>query len=384
MPFTTQKLTVIPAKITATDPENRLVNVKYLNMSAGVTNVIVLSSHGNLSFPNVGDCGLVLRFENWAYYLGTIEYGFARRIAGELKDETTGQTLLAKLIKDGEVFLNNVKSNLFLALSNNGDINLVNGRDEGLSYTSKFRLLKTAALTLRQIGNGVTSAIGSVVRDLPGLGPTISIGDSGGPAVEAFTEVKENGVKLSRLHLGYVKDTTLGVDEVSSYASRVRAVLEVCAGPVPLAYLKIDELGNIELSSASGNMSQTVGQNLDITTVGGKITETGATGIEHTAVGGDYVANGITVKLGGAAANQAVMRGTAYTAAEASFLTKLTTFTAFLTTFFTALTGPTIIDPAVKLAAAAMAVPVANFTAAIAQFQADISANALSTKTFTS
>jgi hypothetical protein len=377
MPYSTQKLTLAPAKVTSTNINDRLVNVAWIGRSAGVNNVLVLGSHGNLSFPKVGDVGLVARFENWAYYLGNIEYGYAKKVAGEIKDERTGETILTKLVKDGEVFITNMLKQTFLSFPNSGDMGLLNGLSEGIKYLSKYRLLKTAALTLQFAGNGVMAALGSVIRDLPGQGPTVSLGDSLTPAVEAYIEVKENGVKLGRAHLGYVKDTTLGIDEISSFGSRLRGILEVTAGPAPLASLKIDEVSNIELTSMTGKLKQSAPLGIELTAASGSIKQTALSSIEHSVLAGNFMADGVQIKLGGASANQSVIKGTTYTTAESAFMDALTVFSSALLTFVSGLNPATLTAQAVPMVAATT-----TLKTAISNFKVALT-SALSAKTFT-
>jgi len=182
--------------------------------------------------------------------------------------------------------------------------------------------------------------------------------------------------------LGYVKDTTLGVDEISSFGSRLRGILEVTVGPVPLASLKIDEVSNIELTSMTGKLKQSAPLGIELTAASGSIKQTALSSIEHTAIAGNFMADGTQIKLGGMAAAEQVIKGTSYTTAENLFLVKLNVFIGILSGFFTALVSTPSIDPAALAASPAVVAACTQLLADIATFQASVGTS-VSTKTFT-
>jgi hypothetical protein len=240
------------AEITATDPENRLVNVKWLGLAEGKEGVTVLAPVGNYSFPKVGDRGVVIQIGTFDIFIGKIEYNYVKQIAGDVKDALTKSVLLAKKVLDGEVFLSNLPQRAWLYISNTGGFSLMNGLGDGLRYFASNRLLRLGGMALRADTFSAITKIGAVFRNLPSQGNTVIPSDVVTiPAVEGLIDLVVNGLRLARLHIGHIKNS-LGVDELGSWGARLRALIEVCnpAG-TPLAVFKIDEIGNIEIASTS-------------------------------------------------------------------------------------------------------------------------------------
>jgi hypothetical protein len=256
-----------PARIIATHPEYRVVDVAWMGTETTKHNVIVVNEYGSYSFPKVGDTGLVLGNGFQYYFLGKIEYGYNVKIEGKYKnpdtgemidvvDTQTGAKVQAKNVKDGEILLANFVKRIWLALSNSGDFSLVNGLSEGLRYYTKDRLLKLTGMVVQVVGNGLEAAFGTRVRALTGVGLTPVPDETlKAPATEFFVLLKKLGVKTERLHLGYVSDSMVGADEFGSFGgARLKALLEVCKGGIPVAVLKMDEAGGVELSSTTTNV----------------------------------------------------------------------------------------------------------------------------------
>jgi hypothetical protein len=249
-----------PAEVTGADPDNRTVAIKWYGLPSGVQKVLVVSDTGDFSFPKVGDIGLVIQHSAQAYYLGKIEYGYKNKIAGKVFDTETESKVLAKRVQEGEVYIGNLLKRVWLSMSSAGDFSLLNGFNEGLRYYLRGRILKLAGMVTQIVGNGVTYKLGSVMRDAVVKKNVIAQEVPLVPAIEACLELLFQQVKIVRFHLGHIKsrvtDVGVGIDEFSTFGGRLRAILEVAAGPVTIAALKMDELGNIELtSSLAGKIS---------------------------------------------------------------------------------------------------------------------------------
>lgn len=245
--------TIRPAEITGVDPDTRQLQVKWYGTGGDAKNVKIVSDSGDFSMPRVGDVGLVIQDGGQSYYLGKVEYAYQQKIAGKAKDPETESKILAKRVLEGEIYIGNLLKRTWLSLSSAGDFGLLSGFNEGLKYISKSRITKLAGMVTRVIGNGVTLKIGSVMRDIGTQTDTVIPEVPLVPALEAYLEVVFQTLKIARLHLGHVK-SSVGVDEFSTLGGRLRAVLEVAAGPVTLASLKMDETGNIELTSLAGSI----------------------------------------------------------------------------------------------------------------------------------
>lgn len=248
-----------PAEVTGADPDNRTVDIKWYGLPSGVQKVLVVSDTGDFSFPRVGDIGLVIQHSAQTFYLGKIEYGYKQKIDGKVIDTETESKILAKRVREGEVYIGNLLRRVWLSMSSAGDFSLLNGFNEGLRYYLTGRILKLAGMVTQVVGNGVTFKLGSVMRDGAVKKNVIAQEVPLVPAIEACLELLYQQVKIARLHLGHIKsqvtDAGVGVDEFSTFGGRLRAILEVAAGPVTMASLKMDELGNIELTSLAGTIS---------------------------------------------------------------------------------------------------------------------------------
>jgi hypothetical protein len=234
--------------VTGTDPEYRTITAEWLGIFGNVQNVKVVSDTGDFSFPRIGDIGLVVQETTQAYYLGKIEYDYKSKIDGKYTDPDTEATVFGKRVLEGEIFIGNLLQRVWMSITSAGDFSFLSGLNEGLRYYCKERILKLSGMTTRLVGNGVTFNLGSVIRDNSVVQEVPLV-----PAVEAFMEVLFSAIRIVRFHLGNIKDS-LGVDELSSLGEKLRAVLEVKAGPAVVASLKMDEKGNIELTSLAGKI----------------------------------------------------------------------------------------------------------------------------------
>ena len=256
MPYaeTNHKSWIVPVKVSSVNSEKRLVGVQYLGTERGSDRVIVVTPPGNYSMPKIGDTGLVISTEDERkYYVGTYFHGYADYLEkGKIRDKDTGIGLLSKQAEEGEIFISSLARRVWMLISRSGDFSLMNGFNEGLRYFKRLRFLRLASMFTHIIANGSIFQLGSVARDLSG-GKQVVPSDAGPsvPALEALIKLIIEPAKLllARFHIGHVKDN-LGRDEVSSWKARLRAILEI-ANPagVPIAVLKMDETGNIELST---------------------------------------------------------------------------------------------------------------------------------------
>lgn len=276
--------------VTGIDTENRRIDVKYSGSERGKKNVVVIGDYGSNSLPSINDMVFLIEFGPLVYCIGKMEPDFKSKLGkitdekGNIKyiqDKNTGAKLLAKEVQDGEVFLINLAKRVWLHLSNDGGISLLNGMNDGLRYFSQSSILRLKGLALNLFGLGTDINFGSVNRDIPGKGQTTIPGDLPTvPAIEAMINLAQAGIKFARFHIGHVKNA-LGIDEFGSWGSRIRAIVEVCTAGVPMGVLKMDELGNIEVKSTSGFVM------LDGNPVGG--VQLGGLGAVQSAVLGDQL-----------------------------------------------------------------------------------------------
>jgi hypothetical protein len=254
-----KEISIGPAKVMAAYPDERIVSIKWLNRPTDRHNVMVVTDPNSYSFPQVGDCGLVISVDNYDYFIGKLEYRYADKINGTSEGRTkdaSGQDIYAKKVQPGDVFLAPLLRATSLFLSKTGGMSLSAKSGDGLVYYAYNRLAKLKAKATIILGQGVTAAFGKVMRDL-GAGlqviPNVDLPTT--PSVESLIDVTINTFRMARLHLGHVLNS-VGVPELGSIipTARLRAILEVCTASVPIAVLKMDELGHIELSSTIGKI----------------------------------------------------------------------------------------------------------------------------------
>jgi len=360
---------VLPAEVIAIYPADRVVDIRWLSQEGGKRGVVVTSSHGDYSFPAVGDTGLVLQYGFNFFYIGRIDISYAAKLAGNVRSKLTGQKLRPTEVDGGEAHLENVAAKSYVRFSNNGDFSLLNAFREGLKYMRNLRRTTISAKTMELFGNGIKIMFGTAIRN-PGTGEIPPPGTSGGKVIEFLLQIAYQDIQTVRFHLGEIVDLIAGtVPEMSSFGARLKALLEVTAGPAPLASLKMDEVGNVEVTSATGQIKTS---SLGPTTIDSKST------LSASAIGIASI-DGQLVQLGGSV--EQVIKGTSYVSKESEFLTQLNTFTAALTGFFSA-TALSLTDPVLASAAGAMAAPAATFTAAVNKFLLTDLPATLSTKTF--
>jgi hypothetical protein len=249
------KTWITPAEIKAVKAVDRLVDVQFLGTDRQTYGAMVITPPGNFSMPKVGDRGLILSTgDEREYYIGTYYHGYEDYLTkGKVKDKNTGTEFLGKEVQAGEINFTNLVKRVWLSIANSGDFSLMNGLNEGLRYFRGTRFLRLSGMFIHNLANGSVFKLGSVVRDIPSQGKKVISSDAGPtvPALEALIKLIIEPAKslLARFHIGHVKND-LGVDEVGSWGARLRAILEIGnPGGVPIAVLKMDESGNIELSA---------------------------------------------------------------------------------------------------------------------------------------
>ncbi len=247
-----------PAEITAVDIENRTVDVRWVSLPGGIKNVKIVSDACDFSMYRVNDVGLVIQAHTLAYFVGKIDYGYRKKINGEVKHpDDVDSTYPAKRVDEGEVCIANPLNDLWLSMSESGDFSFVDGLINGLRFYAYTGVLQLKGMLLRLLGNSVTLKLGSVLRDVTGFDDVVAQTGTY-PALEALIELLYIQVKFARWHLGHIKNSK-GVDEKSSFGSSLRFIVETAAGlptnPVINASLKFDVDGNIELTSLLGKVA---------------------------------------------------------------------------------------------------------------------------------
>lgn len=243
------------AQVTSVDARTHRVDVSWYNSDRKSFGVIVINPYSGYSMPDIGDSVLIIEDDHVKYCLGKIELNYAAKIKGEIKtaDRVTKRGYKTK---DGETFIANLKAKLSLLFSNSGSFRVSHANGDGLKYRITNRLTEIAGKTISFLAGESITRIGNVIRELPGVGDTvIPSGSTPAPtsaALEFLVELTVSTLEVAKLQIGHLKDS-LGVDIFGSWGSRLRALLEV-ANPagIPVAVLKMDEVGNVELSSTMG------------------------------------------------------------------------------------------------------------------------------------
>ena len=108
-------------EVIATYPEDRLVDVKWIGLAGNKTGVVVTNSATDLSFPAIGDRGLILESGVYDYYLAKLEFDYAGKVAGT-KLGPSGESLVARVVNAGETLIGSPLKNVFLSLTSGGDV----------------------------------------------------------------------------------------------------------------------------------------------------------------------------------------------------------------------------------------------------------------------
>lgn len=327
-----------PAMVIAIYTNDRTIDVRWMGHEGVRRGIVVIDGFGLYSFPEVGDTVLILGTGIDYFCIGKIEFGYRAKLDGKLMNPDSGKVIKFKEVDGGEVYLSNIKRKTWLSLPNSGDVSLLNGFSEGFKYLRSLRLSRLAGRTIEFVSNGVKVGFGNAIRNIPSQGEQPVSGSSGGKALEYYIQVAYNSIQTVRFHLGEITDLASGVvPEVGSFGSRIKALLEVTAGAVKLAYLHMDELGNAELKSETAKV----------------------------------VVAGLEVLLGSNVAVEPLVKGTTYTTAESTFLDAFSSFLDTMTAFFTAVTASTTTAPTAPIDLAAQTAP---WLAAVATMKAAVSA----------
>jgi hypothetical protein len=251
-----------------TYPEQRLVDVLFTSTDTIKYSLQVVQDSGTYSFPRKDEIGLCIGSDTGSYYyLGKLEFDYARKLSKEVTIPNTKRSWPVKKIKEGEAYISNVLNGLGLRLSNSGNFSLTGLNSDGIEYMyskmgEPFRWLKHTAKSIL-LGNITSSlSLGAVIRSIPVQGDKIvrSLVDPTKAAQEFLVNITRIiGVlprtvvklQLAEIVTEPVADPAVPVPELNTgvAGAPLRAVLSVSddAGAAELAYLKVDNTGGIEL-----------------------------------------------------------------------------------------------------------------------------------------
>jgi hypothetical protein len=249
------------AQVKEVNVENRTVNVQLLGTARQITDVIVVNNPGNYAFPNNGDIVLILSMFSRSFAVGIIQVNYKLKTERKtVKDPASNTYVRADVVDGGGISIGNITNKTKLTIDNDGSFSLWSSLFAGIKFSPMFNLIEQFAQLFEFTAGTVKSSVGVVMRNIKPNGRTpiaSTVADSTGlptsPAVEAMINVLFNKVRLARLHIGHVLDS-LGVPEFSSFAGRIRAILEVCQTGTTIASMKMDEYGNIELTTTMGTV----------------------------------------------------------------------------------------------------------------------------------
>lgn len=255
---------ITPAIVTKTDPKSRTLNVQVYGTERQIVNVFVVNDPGNYGFPKMNDSVLVLNTATRAYCVGVIQIQYEKKTERKaVKDPETNTYVRADEVDNGGICIGNITNKTKFRIENNGDFSLWSALFAGLKFESLRQILSIAGNMLDISAGTVTSYIGSVFRNVPGTGltpfqalpPIDSTGTTGFSAVEVLFDLLYRQLRLVRFHLGHILNAA-GVPEMGSIdvTKPLRALLEVCLSGATIASLKMDEGGNIEISTSIGKI----------------------------------------------------------------------------------------------------------------------------------
>lgn len=258
-----------PAEVLSANEDDRVLSIRWLSRPSKVQNVLVVNDPTSYSLPKRGDIGLVISTGGHAYFVGKLEYGYKEKIYGKKleKDKRVtdgdGNKIYARKVNPGETLLSNIVNGVSLFIGNSGGYSLLSRIGDGLTYSASDRYASLSAKALRFIGQEVTAAFGKVMRNLgAGLQVIPNPTNPLTPAVESMITVASNALNLARVHLGHVMNP-LGIFEFSSFGGRLRALLEACdVLGISSSSIKMDEIGNLEMSSATSPTTAATGKTL--------------------------------------------------------------------------------------------------------------------------
>jgi len=252
-------------KVRATNPEGRTIDVDWYDAEVIKKGVIVLTPTGNYAFPRKGDVGLVIGNDADGYYwLGKVDFGYARKLAGDLNPET-GKKWPVRKVYGGETYITNLLQGIGLFLGNSGNFSLLSQFQDGVKYIAKksgaaFRKLLLSSKSIVSTASSVQLNLGTVIRKLPVIGESIITNETGLQSAQEFLAVVKKivgvtSVESVKLHLGDILQepviAQLGIPQVSATTGQfIRALLSVFdpTGTTELASLKMDVTGNVEIT----------------------------------------------------------------------------------------------------------------------------------------
>jgi hypothetical protein len=321
--FTGIQVFIQPAEIISVYESDRFADIKWLGMEGTRPGVVIVNNPGNTSMPKPGDRGLVIGTGNYFYFIGKIEYGYVNKVNGNYTNPDTGKVQTSKLVKGGETYLTNTDTKSWLNLPNTGDMELLNGYTEGFDYIANLRISKLLGKTVGMFANGINFLVGTAIRNVPGKGDQPIAGSSSGKALEALLQIAYMGAQSVRFHLGEIMDLVSGASpELSAWGARLKAILEVTAGAAPLGSLKIDESGNLEVKSTTGDthVIASVGA-IKIEATAGTVTVQSPLGrLKITQTGSVSLEAGESLTLGNPAGAEPAILGDTFNTALGTFL----------------------------------------------------------------
>lgn len=242
------------AQVVAVDERNRLIDVQWIGMEGGKRGIIMINDPGSYALPAVGDQGLVIAQGVNYFYLGKIDYNYAAKVDGRVKN------VLGKLIRSGVTALGNIRAGSWLSFPNTGDFSLLSQMADGIKYVTKTRKLTASSRTFEVLAHAtkeVKVRIGAALRDIPATGESPVTGTSGSSALEVLFQIVYQTIQSARFHIGEVTDS-LGIFELSSWGLPLRVVLETTAAPptnTGVTGYKVDNAGNVEIKTTTGQVS---------------------------------------------------------------------------------------------------------------------------------
>lgn len=255
-------LDIVPAIVKQTDPTARTLVVQPFGTDRQVTDVYVVNDPGNYAFPKINDVILLLSTTTRAYAVGVVQMRYANKLERKTaKDPETNSYVRADEVDNGGICIGNITNKTKLRIDNNGDFSFWSALFAGFSFEAMKQIFTFAANNFTINAGTVKSYIGSVFRSIPGTGntpmqalpPIDTTGTPGFAAVEVMFDLLYRQLRLARFHLGHILNS-VGVPELSSLAKPIRALLEVCLSGATICSMKMDEGGNIEVSTTIGKV----------------------------------------------------------------------------------------------------------------------------------
>lgn len=257
-------LDITPAFVVSTKPEDRTLVAQPFGTERQVVDVYVVNDPGNYAFPKEKDVILLLSTTTRSYAIGIIQMKYADKLERKkVKDPSTNTYIRAEEVDNGGICIGNITNKTKINIDNNGDFSFWSSLLAGFKFEALKQIFNLAANNFTISAGTVKSYIGSVFRTIPGTGntpmqalpPIDSSGTTGFAAVEVMFDLLYRQLRLVRMHLGHILNAA-GVPEMGSIdvTKPLRALLEVCLGGATICSMKMDEGGNIEISTSLGKV----------------------------------------------------------------------------------------------------------------------------------